>query len=163
MSTNAETCIGCRYCQAACPYGVNYFNWDDPEARYYLDWEDADVAQVAGGAAPGYENPSLDIPYGDEQLEIAGGGKLQGVVEKCTFCVQRVEIGMQPACAEVCPAFAISFGDLDDPNSDVSKLLKDNDSYRLQEQFGTSPKVFYIGSKQPSAKIREIEKVGGGA
>ena len=162
VATNAETCIGCRYCHAACPYGVNYFNWDDPSKNYYLDWSDSDLADVTDGLAPGYGNPSLDLPYGDEQLVIAGGGKERGVVEKCTFCVQRVENAMDPACVDVCPTSALVFGDLDDPDSDVSRLLADHQAFRLQEQFGTGPGVYYIGSHQPNSNIHEIEKVGGG-
>jgi molybdopterin-containing oxidoreductase family iron-sulfur binding subunit len=162
VATNAETCIGCRYCQAACPYGVNYFNWDDPNKKYYIDWSDTDLAEATGGLVPGYDNPSLDLPFGDEQLAIAGGGKDRGVAEKCTFCVQRVENGMDPACVGVCPTSALLFGDLDDPDSDVSKMLADRQSFRLQEQFGTGPGVYYIGSHQPNPNIREVELVGGG-
>ena len=68
---------------------------------------------------------------------------------------------MQPACADVCPTSAITFGDLDDPESEVSKLLTENETFRLQEEFGTSPKVFYIGGKMPDANFRQVEKVGG--
>lgn len=163
VATNAEACIGCRYCDAACPYGVNYFNYENPQENYYLDWDDPDVNAVTGGVIPPYDNPSLDEPIDPEGRVIAGGGKQAGVMEKCTFCVHRVTKGMQPACAEVCPTSAITFGDLDDPESEVSKLLAENEAFRLQEEFGTSPKVFYIGGKKPDASFRQVEKVGGEA
>lgn len=160
VATNADACIGCRYCHAACPYGVNYFNWKNPEENHYLNWDDPDVTAVTGGILP-YANPSLDEPIEPEGHIIAGGGKQTEVMEKCTFCVHRVTKGMQPACADVCPTSAITFGDLDDPESEVSKLLTENETFRLQEEFGTSPKVFYIGGKMPDANFRQVEKVGG--
>ncbi|GMR09282.1 MAG: 4Fe-4S dicluster domain-containing protein [Anaerolineae bacterium] len=153
VATDFETCIGSRYCQAACPYGVNYFNFDEPSGRYYLDWDNTVV--------PPYANPSLDVPYGEEQLKVAGGGKARGVIEKCTFCVHRVEDGRLPACAAVCPTNAIHFGDLDDPNSEVSKLLAESESFRLMHRFGTKPKVHYINGKAPRTGMVEIEQVGG--
>ncbi|MEE9601168.1 MAG: 4Fe-4S dicluster domain-containing protein, partial [Thermoplasmata archaeon] len=59
VATDWERCIGCRYCEVACPYGVNYFNWKEPSTNYYLDWSDGDLASVTGGAAPPYKNPDL--------------------------------------------------------------------------------------------------------
>ena len=106
-----------------------------------------------------YDNPDLDEKYGDENRHIAGGGHHKGVIEKCTFCVHRVENGLQPACADVCPTSVIHFGDLDDPNSEVSKLLKNNSSFRLLEEMGTDPNVHYIGGQPPTSKTRQIEEV----
>ena len=163
VATDTEACIGCRYCQAACPYGVNYYNWVEPETNYYMDWSDADLIPVTNGASPPYANPDLQETYGSENKVIAGGGHQQGVIEKCTFCVHRVEQGMQPACVDVCPTFALHFGDLDDPESEVAQLLEEKSSYQLLDEFGTSPKVFYVGSNRLKRDTREIEKVGGGA
>ncbi len=154
-----DKCIGCHYCVVACPYGVNYFNWKDPEKAYYLDWKDKDLVAATGGAIPPYQNPDLMGRYGPQQRRVAGGGHLKGVVEKCSFCVQRVEQNLPPACVEVCPVQALHFGDLDDPNSDVSKTLSRKRSFRLKEELNTQPKVFYVGQSPPGARAREIEAV----
>jgi len=162
VATDWEACKGYRYCHAACPYGVNYFNWKDPKKNFYLDWEKVEeIKPITGGAVPPYKNPDLEKPYGREQRRIAGGGHRQGVIEKCTFCVQRVEKGLQPACVANCPVFALHFGDLDDPNSEVSRLIREKRAFRLREEFGTSPKVFYVSQAPLATGFRQIEKVGG--
>jgi len=68
-----------------------------------------------------------------------------GTVEKCTFCYHRTSAGMQPACVEVCPSQARIFGDQEDPNSEIAKVLKAKKSFRLQEDKGTKPNVHYVG------------------
>jgi len=158
VSTDWERCIGCRYCEVACPYGVNYFNWKEPAGNYYLDWSDPDLKPASQSQVPPYRNPDLDRPGGTEQRRIAGGGRLKGVIEKCTFCVQRVEKGLDPACVANCPLFALHFGDLDDSNSRVSRLLERKPSFRLLEEVGTQPRVYYVGGHPPSAQAREIEE-----
>jgi molybdopterin-containing oxidoreductase family iron-sulfur binding subunit len=163
VATDYETCIGTRYCHAACPYGANYFNWKEPRQNYYLDWDSAEeLKPVTAGVVPPYKNPELDQPYGKEKRRIAGGGHKARVIEKCTFCVQRLEKGLKTtACAANCPVEAIHFGDLDDPNSEVSKLSKSQRAFRLREEFGTSPKVYYLGKAPLTSGSRQIEKVGG--
>lgn len=156
--TDWERCIGCRYCEVACPYGVNYFNWKDPKDNYYLDWEDSEIVQITGGGLP-YSNPDLDVAYGTERRKTAGGGRYKGVVEKCTFCVHRLEKGKGTACEQVCPTNAIHFGDLDDPNSEVSQILRKRDSFRLLEDAGTEPRVHYVGGHPPTSETRQIEEV----
>jgi len=164
VATDVDKCIGCRYCAAACPYGVNYFNWKDPKANHYLDWSAPEnakaLAPATGGAVPPYKNPDLEGRYGKEQRKIAGGGHRQGVIEKCTFCVQRVEKGLKPACVVTCPVFALQFGDLDDSASPVSALLRKKRSFRLREDFGTEPRVHYVGKARASAGARQIERAG---
>jgi molybdopterin-containing oxidoreductase family iron-sulfur binding subunit len=108
-----DKCIGCRYCMAACPYGVRVFNWGKPKR------------------VP-------DFDYGRVEP------RPKGVVEKCTFCVHRVDEGLDPACVVSCPAQARIFGDLNDPESAVSVAVRDRGGERLLEDKGTKPQVFYL-------------------
>ncbi|MEM4250895.1 MAG: 4Fe-4S dicluster domain-containing protein [Candidatus Bathyarchaeia archaeon] len=136
--TDFERCIGCRYCQVACPYGVNYFNWKNPKETLN----------------PEAYGPESLMNYRDHEGRLtAGGGHSIGVIEKCTWCIHRVEQGkILPACVEVCPAKALHFGDLNDPNSEVSRLLADGKYFRLLEDLGTEPRVFYIGGYPPKSQ-----------
>ena len=69
---------------------------------------------------------------------------MRGVVEKCTFCEERLAIGLLPACVEACDVGALVFGDLEDPESNIRKLLNDNFSIRRKPGLGTQPEVYYI-------------------
>jgi Fe-S-cluster-containing dehydrogenase component len=108
-------CIGCRFCMAACPYGSRSFNFQDP--RKYLKAEDI--------------NPAFPT-------------RMKGVVEKCNFCSERLASGLPPACVEACKQGVLTFGDLDDPNSEVSRLLKENYTVKRKPELGTMPMVYYI-------------------
>ncbi len=131
---NFRRCIGCKYCIVACPYGVRSFNYKEQAEEEY-DRPDLPPDRADRGVWP--------FPH-----------RVEGVVEKCTFCFHRIDAGLRqgkkigeevvPACAEACPARAISFGDLDDPASQVSRLLASRQWLRLREEMGTSPKVFYL-------------------
>jgi Fe-S-cluster-containing dehydrogenase component len=68
----------------------------------------------------------------------------KGFADKCTFCLHRVRDGKQPACVEVCPTHCMYFGDLDDPNSDVSRVLKNRKNYTLAPEAGTGPQIYYL-------------------
>jgi len=128
-------CIGCRYCANACPYTVKYFNWYGPE------WSDSERRHL---------NPDVSV-------------RPKGVVEKCTFCHHRLqkareqaraenralrEDDYQPACVEVCPTRAITFGNLDDPTHRVAALREDPRATRLMEDLGTEPKVYYLQARE---------------
>lgn len=68
----------------------------------------------------------------------------EGYVDKCTFCIHRVEKGKDPACVSVCPTNCMVFGDLDDPNSEISKLVKSRKHHTLKPEAGTNPNIYYL-------------------
>ena len=110
-----DKCIGCRMCMAACPYNARTFNWNDP------------VRATGAG-------------YGDARVP----ERARGVMEKCTLCKERTDEGDEPMCVRCCPADARIFGDLDDPDSAVSRLRRDQGAEVLLEDKGTRPQVFYV-------------------
>lgn len=126
-----DRCIGCRYCEVACPFQARSFNWKTFDG--------------SNPAVPKWGQPEV-------------ARRPRGVVEKCAFCYQRIDrglaLGLQPgvdadatpACCVVCPTGARVFGDASDPDSQVSKLLKDNVTYRLRDDLGTDPRVYYIAA-----------------
>ena len=124
-------CVGTRYCANNCPYTVRFFNWFDPVWPEPLDLQ---------------LNPDVSVRPG-------------GVMEKCTFCVQRIQRtkldaghegrpvadgDAQPACVQSCPAEAMAFGDLNNRESKVSKSVESGRSRQLLEELGTKPRVFYL-------------------
>ena len=116
-------CIGCRYCMAACPYGSRSFNWRDP--REFVETD-------AAGNFPS-EFPT----------------RTRGVVEKCNFCAERLRDGEPPACVEAANRVpggegALVFGDLSDPSSEVSRILRSERTITRKIALGTGPNVFYI-------------------
>jgi molybdopterin-containing oxidoreductase family iron-sulfur binding subunit len=113
-------CIGCRYCMAACPYSARRFNW----ARPNIAKEELNTETHYLGNRPRYV----------------------GVVEKCTFCIQRVRAnpGRYPACVEICPVGARKFGNLLDPKSEIRYLIEHKRVFRLKEDLNTSPKFYYF-------------------
>jgi Fe-S-cluster-containing dehydrogenase component len=113
-------CIGCRYCLAACPYWARRFNFADPE----IPKEEL--------------NPNLHY--------LGNRPRMRGVVEKCTFCIQRTRKGRYPACVEACPVGARKFGNILDPDSEISMVLKKHRVFRLKEELNTQPKFYYFFS-----------------
>ncbi|MHB9097343.1 MAG: 4Fe-4S dicluster domain-containing protein [Syntrophales bacterium] len=113
-------CIGCRYCIAACPYKGRVFNWAEPKIP---------AAEV-----------NTEVHY------LGNRPRLKNVVEKCTFCIQRVRQGRYPACVEACPTGTRKFGNLLDPNSEIRYLIENKRVFRLKEDLNTEPKFYYFFS-----------------
>lgn len=124
-----DRCIGCRYCQVACPYGARTFNWET------------------------FTGPNPNVPqWGEPDIE----RRPRGVVEKCTFCVQRIDRGLAagmvpgvdraatPSCVNACPNDARFFGDLNDKDSPASLALAGSYAVQLKEELGTMPRVYYL-------------------
>jgi len=112
-----DWCIGCRYCMAACPYWARRLNFTKPSIP--KDRLNPDMAYLGNRPRP------------------------RGVVEKCHFCLQRTRVGRYPACLEVCPVGARKFGNVLDPNSEISYILKNKRVFVLKEEVGTLPRFFY--------------------
>lgn len=113
-----DWCIGCRYCQAACPYYGRRFNWGKPEI------------------------PKEEITT--RQHYLGNRVRPKGKMEKCTFCIQRTRKGRLPACVEACPTGARVFGNLLDPDSEIRYVLKHKKVFRMKEELGTQPKFWYF-------------------
>jgi molybdopterin-containing oxidoreductase family iron-sulfur binding subunit len=113
-----DWCIGCRYCMAACPYGARHFNWTEPEIP-------ADEM-----------NPTTHY--------LGNRPRPHGVVEKCTWCIQRTRHGKYPACVEACPVGARKFGNLLEPDSEIRYLMKHKRTFVLKAEIDTKPKFFYF-------------------
>ena len=125
-------CIGTRTCAVYCPYEVRYFNW------FTYTWDEPLEQQL---------NPDVTV-------------REKGVMEKCTFCIQRIRLAkdtakdddrrrvrdgeITPACVQTCPTEAMVFGNLNDPDSRISKMVKDERSYHVLEELNTSPSIVYL-------------------
>ena len=113
-----DWCIGCRYCMAACPYGARHFNWAEPLIPE--------------------EEMNTDTHY------LGNRPRPKGVVEKCTFCIQRAREGKYPACAEICPTGSRKFGNLLDPDSEIRYILENKRVLVFKEELNTQPKFYYF-------------------
>jgi len=111
-------CIGCRYCMAACPYDARRFNYKKPTIE---------AAQI-----------------NRNQSYLSNRIRPKGVVEKCTFCLQRTREGRLPACLEVCPTGSRIFGNILDPDSEINHILQNKRVYVLKEDVGTNPRFYYF-------------------
>jgi Fe-S-cluster-containing dehydrogenase component len=158
---NDELCIGCRKCQSACPYSnrtlgeeslngeaYSVISFNRPDADTQPQWRDK-TALIPGVTASGAETAqragAMPPTLNRWQAGDVDAVRRAEVVEKCTFCYHRTSQGLQPACVEVCPSKARIFGDQDDANAEIAKVLKAQKSFRLQEDKGTKPNVHYVG------------------
>lgn len=125
VMVDQDKCIGCRYCMVACPYNE----------RFYL------------------REGSLDDGYHGERTvfeDTKWQWFTEGTVVKCNFCAHRVDEGLDPACVVTCPTEARVFGDLEDPGSKVSTLIRERDGHQPQPDAGTNPSVYYLDPKPPA-------------
>ena len=130
VAINYDTCIGCRYCIAACPYGARTFDWG-------LDYTQGTPASPQ----PYEQEPSQE--YGLNWPREQGLSPINNV-RKCHFCLHRLNVGMLPACVTTCIGQATYFGDKNDPQSLVSELIGYPNATQLKPELGTDPKVYYL-------------------
>jgi len=124
---DVKKCTGCKACMLACPYGVRYASFEGQDNRTYF--------QCA-------EDLTCDTSH--------------EIVEKCHLCLDRTRKGKKPACVATCLTGARFYGDLDDPDSEVSRLIRGKGGWTILEELGTQPSVYYIG-RLPLPKERVWE------
>jgi phenylacetyl-CoA:acceptor oxidoreductase subunit 1 len=130
-------CVGCRYCVVVCPYQNRTFFSRDKDPGFFPGQPKTRFEKIGRKLYP----------------------HVAGTTEKCNFCMERIDAGLAkglkpgidreatPACVNTCQARALTFGDLDDPNSEVSKLIKEKNGFTLHPEYGTEPSVYYIDGK----------------
>ena len=117
VDIDRDKCVGCRACMMACPYQARFF-------------QEGNETYFPGGVTP---------------YEARGYGRHQaGTVSKCNFCLPRLEQGLEPACVANCIARARIFGDLDDPQSEVSRTIRERGGAQLYAELGTDPSIYYL-------------------
>lgn len=157
-----ERCIGCRFCIAACPYSARSFNWFETS-------DELNIRQNKKVIDPTdhQEKPAKEIKYNVE-LNVP---QRKGTITKCLFSSDRLRDGKLPYCVSGCPNGVYYFGDENEDavtngttkeTVQLSKLLKDNGGYRLMEELGTKPRVYYLPPKNrtvpfPEDKVTETE------
>lgn len=119
VTIDADKCIGCRACMVACPYGARFYN--PRKSKPYFGEK---------GLTPYECRPPRELGIGN--------------VGKCDFCFDRIQSGVEPACVLTCPGKARTFGDLDDPVSEVSRLVVSRGGYQVHAELGTNPSVYYL-------------------
>jgi molybdopterin-containing oxidoreductase family iron-sulfur binding subunit len=164
-------CIGTRYCANNCPFKVRRFNFFDYNQRSITSLYKWNLLTEKGTpeTIQMQKNPNVTV-------------RMRGVMEKCTFCVQRIQEAkitakvhardtegtpqvpadvFTSACAQVCPTDAIVFGDLNNPKSRVAKLKQDQRGYRLLEYLNTQNRVWYLARiRNPNPKMPDAQRAG---
>jgi len=142
-----ERCIGCRFCMAACPYSVRVFNWSEPNQ---------------GEITMSMDGMEMDMDEHEYTPDYAGAPSVKGTVDKCDFCPHMIAEEKLPHCVSACPNGVYFFGDLyedtvtnGNETFQLSKLLKDNAAYRLMEDLGTAPSVYYLPEKNRTDEFEE--------
>jgi phenylacetyl-CoA:acceptor oxidoreductase 27-kDa subunit len=132
-----DKCVGCRYCVVVCPYQNRTFFSRDKDPGFFPGSQKTRFEKIGRKLYP----------------------HIAGTTEKCNFCMERIDAGLAkglkpgvdreatPACVNTCQARTMTFGDLDDPNSEVSKLIRDKNGFQLHPEYGTEPSVYYIDGK----------------
>ena len=133
VTIDQDKCVGCRYCLIACPYQARTYNADEKK-QYFPGQGPTDFEKLGAKLYP----------------------HQTGVVLKCNFCRERIDAGIEkglqpgqdmeatPACVNICPAKAMVFGDLDDPDSEIARYIREKKAVQLHPEFGTDPSVYYV-------------------
>ncbi len=138
-----DWCIGCRYCEAACPYWARRFNFAEPKLA---------------GKEEIVKDPDIETKRLNTNMSyLSNRPRPKGVMEKCTFCLHRTREGRMPACLEVCPTGARKFGNVLDPDSDVSQILNHKRIFILKEEVGTLPRFFYYFDERYPRSLSDKE------
>jgi phenylacetyl-CoA:acceptor oxidoreductase subunit 1 len=161
VAIDQDKCVGCRYCVIACPYQNRTFLSKDKDPGFFSDKERTPFEQAGKKQYP----------------------HQRGTTGKCNFCMERIDAGLAngltpgkdrdatPACVNTCPAQALTFGDLDDPDSDISRLIREKGGFPLHPEYGTEPSIYYIDgrigqtddtSKEDDLSHKETAAIGEG-
>ena len=146
ITIDQDKCVGCRYCVIACPYQNRTFLSKDKDKGFFPGVIETDFEKAGKKLYP----------------------HTHGTTEKCNFCMERIDYGLEnglkpgmdraatPACVNTCPAQALAFGDLDDPDSEISRLIRENHGFQLHEEYGTDPSVYFIDGRIGTADSRPV-------
>jgi len=154
-----DKCIGCKYCMIACPYGVRFYAEEKQKTQ-------PDVRKVWPSEEGKIWDPPYAMPAHKQNPKWGVGIQPKNVVSKCTFCYHRISQAPKgtadldpsdpelreftPACVVTCAPGARYFGDLDNPNSEVRKLIAEKRGTRLNDQTGNRPQVYYLAGEASS-------------